>query len=209
MNTSSKKIPLDGASFLIWMIGESLGRTWSFSITGRSDLDPLHNAGKGRLYCIWHSQLLSLSYLFRNTGTTAVVSESSDGRKAAAVAHRWGHDIIQGSSTRGGASALRACVRTLQQGKNIVLTPDGPRGPSEIAKAGVAQIALLSGAPVVPVAAMPSSAWRLGSWDRFSIPKPYAYIDVRIRDPIDPHQYERETDPGSAMLSVIQKAMAL
>lgn len=207
MNTLQNKFPLDGASFLIWMIGECLGRTWSFSMTGRSDLDPHFGVDKGRIYCIWHSQLLSLSYLFRYTGTTAVVSESSDGRKAAAVAERWGHDIIPGSSTRGGAAALRSCVRALQQGKNIVITPDGPRGPREIAKAGVAQIALLSGASVIPAAALPSSAWRLGSWDRFSIPKPFAHIDVRFRDPVDPHRYEQEPEPESAMLSAIRKAM--
>ena len=207
MNVSPNKIPLDTASFTIWMLGELLGRTWNFAMTGRSDLDPLHDAGKGRIYCFWHSQLLSLSYLLRNTGKTAVVSESSDGRKAAAVAERWGHDVILGSSTRGGAYALRTCVRTLQQGKSIGITPDGPRGPRETAKAGVAQIALLSGAPVIPVAALPSSAWQLNSWDRFSIPKPFTYIDVRLRDPIDPHEYARETDPVAVMLSAIQKAM--
>lgn len=207
MNVTPNKIPLDAASFTIWMLGELLGRTWNFSMTGRSDLDPLHDAGKGRIYCFWHSQLLSLSYLFRNTGKTAVVSESSDGRKAAAVAERWGHTIILGSSTRGGVAALRRCVRTLQQGKNIVITPDGPRGPRESAKTGVAQIALLSGASVIPVAALPSSAWQLKSWDRFSIPKPFAYIDVRFRNPVDPHEYASEPEPASAMLSAIQKAM--
>jgi lysophospholipid acyltransferase (LPLAT)-like uncharacterized protein len=95
----------------------------------------------------------------------------------------------------------------LQQGKSIVITPDGPRGPREIAKSGVAQIALLSGASVVPMAALPSSAWRLNSWDRFCIPKLFAHIDVRFRDPIDPQKYARVTEPEAAVLAAIQKAM--
>jgi lysophospholipid acyltransferase (LPLAT)-like uncharacterized protein len=207
MDATQNKIPLDVAGFLIWMIGEMLGRTWSFGITGRSDLDPRHGSAKGRIYCLWHSHLLVLSYLFRNTGKYAVVSESRDGQKAASVARRWGHEIISGSSTRGGVGALRSCVRTLQQGKSIVITPDGPRGPREIAKAGVARIALLSGAVIVPIAALPDSEWRLDSWDGFSIPKPFAYIDVRLREPIDPKEFTLEPEPDHAILSALQKAM--
>lgn len=207
MNETHDKIPLDAVSFSIWMIGELLGRTWSFGLTGRSDMDPFHDAGKGRIYCFWHSQLLPLSFLFRNTGKTAVVSGSRDGRLAAAVAQRWGHAIIQGSSTRGGAEALRSCVRTLKKGNNIVITPDGPRGPREIAKSGVAQIALLSGAIVVPVAAIPSGEWRLNSWDGFSLPSPFSYINVRLRDPVDPADYAAGNEPVSAILAAIQKAM--
>jgi lysophospholipid acyltransferase (LPLAT)-like uncharacterized protein len=184
-----------------------LGNTWHYSVTGRNDFSPLDSNKKGRIYCFWHSQLLPISYLCRNTGKTAVVSESSDGRKAAAVAQRWGHAIINGSSTRGGPAALRECVRALQQGKSIAITPDGPRGPRETAKPGVAQIALLSGAPVVPLAALPSSAWYLNTWDKFCIPKPFAHIDLRVRDPLDPSLYSNERDQQSSILSAIQKAM--
>jgi hypothetical protein len=95
----------------------------------------------------------------------------------------------------------------LQQGKNIGITPDGPRGPREVVKAGVAQIALLSGAVVVPMAAMPSSAWRLNSWDGFALPALFTHIDVRLRDPVDPANYTSGNDPVQALQAAIQKAM--
>jgi hypothetical protein len=188
-------------------VGELLGRTWRATIAGRSDLDPFNDRGQGRIYAFWHSNLLALTYIFRDSNKIAVVSESKDGRRAAAVAQRWGHGIIHGSSSRGGTNAMRVSVRELREGRNIVITPDGPRGPREIVKPGVAQIALMSGAPVVPVTALPKHAWRLGSWDRFMIPVPFTSIAVRLGDPIHPQLSVRETDPAAHLVARIQKAL--
>jgi len=197
----------DSVSFSIWTIGEILCRTLDFSVTGRDDLDLFHDTGKGRIYCCWHSHLLPLAFFFRNTGKSAIISESSDGRRAAAVARKWGYSIIHGSSTRGGAAALRDSVRALQEGINVVVTPDGPRGPRETVKSGIAQIAIMANATIVPVAAFPSSAWKLNSWDRFVIPVPFAHIDVRLRDPIVPADFSREDDPESALVAAIQEGL--
>jgi lysophospholipid acyltransferase (LPLAT)-like uncharacterized protein len=203
------KIPLDAVSFAILALGNLLGHTWRYRITGRSDLDPLHDEGKGRIYCFWHSNLLPLAFVFRNTGKIAVVSESKDGTRAAAVAQRWHHGIIAGSSSHGGMAVLRESVRTLRNGNNIVITPDGPRGPREIVKQGVAQIALLAGSPVVSVTPLPNRAWRLHSWDRFMIPKPFTRIAIRLGDPLDPALSAQEPDPSAHFAARIQESMNL
>ena len=202
------KIPLDAVSAAIYLIGGLLGRTWRPTLAGRTDLEPFNDRGQGRIYAFWHSNLLPLCYIFRNTGKVAVVSESRDGRRAAAVAQRWGHGIIHGSSSHGGAFALRVCVRELREGRNIVITPDGPRGPAETAKSGVAQIALVSGAAVVPLLVKPKSAWRLRSWDRFIIPMPFTPITVFLGDPIHPQTSVLEKDPAAHLTARIQKALA-
>jgi lysophospholipid acyltransferase (LPLAT)-like uncharacterized protein len=205
MTDQQGKTSFDAVSASIFLLGEALGRTWRFSMTGRTDLRPFHDAGKGRMYAFWHSHLLPLAFYFRNSGKTAVISRSRDGVRAAAVAKAWGHTVIHGSSSSGGASALRVCIRELRRGANIVITPDGPRGPRETVKKGVAQIALISGARVVPVSVIPARAWRLNSWDRFLVPKPFTRVVIRLGDPIEPG-----TDGNAAdrLTARIQKALA-
>lgn len=210
MHTIRDKIPLDAVSASIVIIGEILGRTWRFSMTGCGDCDPFHDNGKGRIYAFWHASLLPLAFYFRNTSKTAMISESRDGRRAAAVALRWGHAVIQGSSSHGGAPALRSCVRALQSGSNIVITPDGPRGPREIVKRGVAQIALLSGAPVIPVSVAAGNALRLHSWDRMVIPLPFSKVVIHIGEPLNPDIPPADLKTGADHFTGrIQKALML
>ena len=205
---STDKIPLDAVSASIFIIGEILGRTWRFSVDGRGDYDPFHDYGKGCIYAFWHSSLLPLAFYFRNTAKTAIISESRDGTRAAAVAQRWGHAVIHGSSSHGGAPALRSCIRALKSGSNIVITPDGPRGPREIVKKGVAQIALLSGAPVIPVSVTAGSVLRLNSWDRTVIPLPFSKVVVRIGDPLCPDTSADTKTDTDRFTECIQKALA-
>lgn len=173
-------------ALLIWIIGSILGVTWRVTLRDPHSLLPFDDYRAGRIYCFWHSQLLALTFIFRNTGKTAVVSKSKDGQIAAGVAKRWKHGIIFGSSSRGGSTALRQCVRLLKEKRCIVITPDGPRGPKETVKPGIAQIALMARSPVVAVRMEADRCWRLGSWDRFVIPKPFASVMVTLCEPIPP-----------------------
>ena len=207
MPEQQKKIPLDAVSTAIFLIGEVLGRTWRFSMDDPCGLDPFHDGGKGRMYAFWHAYLLPLAFYFRNTGKTAVISGSRDGIRAAGVAQRWGHSVIHGSSSSGGALALRTCIRELQKGRSIVITPDGPRGPREIVKKGVAQIALISGASVIPVSVVPQRSWRLKSWDRFMIPKPFSRVTIRLGAPLGPGAGAPESISSDHFTAQIQKAL--
>ena len=180
-----------------------LGATWRISINDPFNLDPFNDRGKSRIYCLWHSRLLALTFIFRNTGKTAVVSKSRDGRMAAGAARRWHHAIIFGSSSRGGSAAFRESVHLLERKQCLVITPDGPRGPREKVKPGAARIAIATGAQVVPVDFRVSRCWRLNSWDKFIIPKPFARISVTLGEPLPPpetateeatEQYRREIE---------------
>ncbi len=192
--------------FVIWLIGTVLGRTWRISVTDPFSTDPFNDRSAGRIYCFWHSRLLALTYIFRNTGKTAVVSKSKDGRMAAGAARRWGHAIIFGSSSRGGSSAMRESVRLLERKQCLVITPDGPRGPRERVKAGVAQIAIATGAPVVPVDFSVNRCWRLRSWDRFIIPKPFARITVTLGEPLHPPTVTTD-EPTEAFRTTIETSL--
>jgi len=153
----NKPVPLDLVSASILLCGSILGKTWRLSVTGTTLIDPFHDRDKGVIYCFWHAHILPMAYIFRGIGVKAVVSDSKDGDRATAVAQRWRHETIRGSSSLHGISVIRACVRELKRGQNIVFVPDGPRGPREIVKPGIAQIALLAGASVFPVIALPKN----------------------------------------------------
>ena len=204
-----KLVPLDPVSGALLLVGTVLGKTWRYRVTGTKAIDPFRDKNKGVIYCFWHSHILVLSFLFRNIGAKAVVSSSKDGDRASAIAQRWNHETIRGSSSNHGASVLRQCVRELRRQQNIVLIPDGPRGPREVVKPGIARISLLANAPVFPVSAIPQKAWRLNSWDRFMIPKPFSIIELRIGEPVLPSLFVGKQDPVTDFTHFLQRTLTL
>lgn len=142
--------------------------------------------GSGRaVAAFWHERLPLMPALFararrQSPGLRAgvLVSRHADGRLIGAILARLGAEAVHGSSRRdgrerGGTAGALALLGLLEQGGVAVITPDGPRGPRRVAAPGVAQLAALSGAPVLPCAAQ--LRWRivLGSWDRMVLPLPF------------------------------------
>jgi lysophospholipid acyltransferase (LPLAT)-like uncharacterized protein len=103
-----------------------------------------------------------------------LISRHRDGRLIAAAVRPFGIDVVHASSSKGGAAGLRALARILAGGGVAVITPDGPRGPARVAAPGVAQLAALSGVPVLPCAVASSRMRLAGSWDRMRFPLPFA-----------------------------------
>jgi lysophospholipid acyltransferase (LPLAT)-like uncharacterized protein len=95
---------------------------------------------------------------------------------------RFGIDGARGSSSRGGSDALRELLRELErpQARDIGITPDGPRGPREKVQDGVLALAANSGRAIYPITLRYGRCWKLGSWDRFQIPRPGAVCRVII-----------------------------
>jgi lysophospholipid acyltransferase (LPLAT)-like uncharacterized protein len=189
--TISDQNPLVPAQFssrvagtVIWALSSAIGFTWKVSLSGQTDMAPSERADYGRIYAFWHSQLLPVSFTFRNSGTHAIVSRSRDGILASYIAGKWRHSIISGSSHRGGTAVLRQSLNILKDQGGIAITPDGPRGPREVVKPGAAQLAALSGAPVIILTVKPQRAWRFKSWDQFMIPKPFTRVNIHISAPL-------------------------
>ena len=96
----------------------------------------------------------------------------------------FGVKTVRGSSSRRGVAALIALKKALAAGEHLFITPDGPRGPRYHLQPGVVKLAQSSGAPIVSVRFYHSSSWRLKSWDRFHIPKPFSKVVINISDAI-------------------------
>jgi len=136
---------------------------------------------------LWHNRLLIFPFVLRrffsNRRGAALISASRDGDLLADAIARFGFDVVRGSSSRLGASAILRLTNVLASGRDVVITPDGPRGPAYELGPGIIFLAQKSGAAVLPVNMEYSSCWRLKSWDRFVLPRPFARIRVIIGPP--------------------------
>ena len=147
------------------------------------NLAPFRRLRTPVIFVFWHGSLLPLVHYHRHERIVVLVSEHADGERIARVLARRGFGTVRGSSTRGGARGLRALVRAARAGRDLALTPDGPRGPRGEFKPGALAAARMTGLPIVPLAVSASAAWHLGSWDGFMVPKPFARVRVTYGDP--------------------------
>jgi lysophospholipid acyltransferase (LPLAT)-like uncharacterized protein len=130
------------------------------------------------VFTLWHGEMLPLLWYHRNQGVAVLVSEHTDGELIAQILGSMGYRTIRGSTSRGAGRALIGVVRTLREGGDVAITPDGPRGPRHKFAPGAAVAAQRSGAPIVPTVAHVDRYWKLKTWDGFMIPKPFARITV-------------------------------
>lgn len=160
-----------------------LGRTWRFRVVNGDAVRNLRSNELPFIFALWHGHLLPLLWYHRDEGVTILISEHRDGELVARTAESLGYGLIRGSTTRGGGRALISLVRELQSGRVVAITPDGPRGPAEKFAPGALVAAQRSDSFILPVAVSASRAWRLRSWDRFMIPKPFARVTVAYGPP--------------------------
>lgn len=161
----------------------ALARTWSYDVVGEGNLAATE-ADEGRLVALWHGRMLVGTPRHRDSGWSILVSPSDDGALMQVLLDRFGYAVIRGSTSQGGARALRRLLEVLRRGGTIVLTPDGPRGPRHSMNQGLAWMASRTGFPVVPVGFACDRARRLGSWDAFTIPRRGARIAVCYGEPL-------------------------
>jgi lysophospholipid acyltransferase (LPLAT)-like uncharacterized protein len=160
-----------------------LARTWRFHIVNASAIDDLRAAKRNFIFSLWHGQLLPLLWHHRDEGVVLLISEHRDGELVARAAESLGYALVRGSTTRGAERALISIIRELQAGREVAITPDGPKGPAGKYAPGALIASQRSGAVILPVVAVADRAWRLKSWDRFMIPKPFARVTVAYGNP--------------------------
>jgi hypothetical protein len=147
-----------------------LGRSMRMDSQGHEQVDALYRQGRHIILAFWHAQQLMVPLGYRGTEANVLISRHQDGEIIARIISRFGHRAVRGSSTRGGALALRELIRLGRSGADLVVTPDGPKGPRQVAKLGVVQLAKATGLPIVPLAfscsKKNSSRVGIGSWSR-------------------------------------------
>lgn len=151
----------------------TLGMTWRVR---RQGIVP---ADWRALGAFLHGDILMMAHVFRNFGAAVIISHHGDGELIARVVQRMGNRAVRGSTTRGGARAVREMLAS-HADRPWAITPDGPRGPRGRVQEGVVLLAAQSGRPILPFGFAFSRGKRLRSWDRFAIPAPFARIVVHV-----------------------------
>jgi lysophospholipid acyltransferase (LPLAT)-like uncharacterized protein len=115
----------------------------------------------------------------------ALTSQHRDGSFVACVLRAIGVPTVRGSTGHQGGNALRK-ILTVATDRDIVMTPDGPRGPRRNMSRGTVFLASRSGRAVVPTAFSCERSWTIrGSWTDLVIPKPFSKVFLLAGDPID------------------------
>jgi lysophospholipid acyltransferase (LPLAT)-like uncharacterized protein len=172
-------------AFGYWLL-QVWARTLRYKVQDHADV--VHKpVTKNFIGCLWHNRLLILPFILNRFTPgrhgAALISASRDGDLLTDAIRRFGFDVIRGSSSRMGATALLQLTEVLASGGDVVITPDGPRGPVYELGPGLVFLAQKTGAPVLPINLEYSSCWRFKSWDRFILPRPFSQVRVTFDRP--------------------------
>jgi lysophospholipid acyltransferase (LPLAT)-like uncharacterized protein len=161
-----------------------LGRLTSITVVGDEQGRRMLDARQNCLVACWHGKMLLPIYYLRRRGVWALVSMHSDGEVIAGVLQKLGFHCVRGSSTRGGNVARQQLQEKLSEDQTVLITPDGPTGPRQKMKAGAVVTAQRSGVPVLPLSFTSTRLHQFGSWDRFTIWKPFSRTCLLVGEPI-------------------------
>ena len=174
--TFKQRVIIRLAGVLLYWLIRAIGVTLRFEVKGWEN----HTNNEPLIYCFWHNRIPIATYFWRHRGIVVMSSRSFDSEYIARFIQRFGYGAARGSSTRGGKAALIQMIRAVRSGKSAAFTVDGPRGPIYEAKPGAITLAAKSGAAILPFSISLERCWRLPSWDKIEIPKPFSRSFVVI-----------------------------
>jgi lysophospholipid acyltransferase (LPLAT)-like uncharacterized protein len=174
-----------------------LGATWRIRHAGAEHVRRARAVRGSVIYVFTHGVILPLAYAHRGRGAHVLISESRDGEIIARITERLGFRSVRGSSSE--------LVRLARDGRNLAITPVGPKGPRGSVAPGTVLVAARSEVPIVPVGVAADRAWRARSWDRFLVPKPWARVAIAYGPPLSFAPTDLDND---ASARIVEQAMA-
>jgi hypothetical protein len=165
---------------LVGILGRMILWLWAKStrmkIIGEKDYRRLRKEGKPVIFLVWHGRIFIVPYFFRRRGIMPLISPSKDGEIAARIMSRWGYKILRGSGSHAVIKAWGEMIAELKDGGELIIVPDGPRGPNREMKLGGIKLAQESGAVLVPFTFSSSKKKFLKSWDKFLMFLPFSRV---------------------------------
>jgi hypothetical protein len=177
--TCKQRLIIRAAGWLLYWLIRLIGATMKFEVIGGEHV----SAESPQVFCFWHNRIPVATYFWRQRGIVVMSSRSFDSEYIARFIQRFGYGAARGSSTRGGKAALIQMIRAVRGGRSAAFTVDGPKGPLYQVKPGALLLAAKTGAAILPFSISLDRCWRLPSWDRIEIPKPFARAVVVIGAP--------------------------
>ena len=165
-----------------------MGWTLRYQITGLEQMSGKYGA-RPVIFALWHNRIFAMPYskprLSPDREVCVLTSASKDGAILERAVKGFGITSVRGSSSRRGAAALISLKKKLKAGVTVTITPDGPKGPRYKLQPGVVKLAQTSGAPIIALSIEFKKCWRLKSWDKFCIPKPFSKVLVHLEDGVE------------------------
>ena len=154
--------------------------------TTRKKFHYITNIDESQHVCVcWHGELLMSPQAYRHIHkrhpSSAIISSHFDGALIARTLQFLKIRPLRGSSRKGARQVLIQAFKSIKSGEEVLITPDGPKGPRHSMSDGAVGIALKSKLPIFVMNFRANSYWQLGSWDRFAIPKPFTQVDFYIQ----------------------------
>jgi len=174
-------------NFLVDALGRPILWVWTKScrmtVVGENEHEALRREGKACIIAVWHGRILLPPFYFRKRDIMPLISPSGDGEIVARIVSGWGFKVLRGSSSHSMVGAWKDMIRELRSGGELIIVPDGPRGPNRILKEGCLRLAQETGAWIVPFSFSASRRKFLNSWDRFLFFKPFSRLAVLFGKP--------------------------
>ena len=171
--------------FLLYATLKLIGGTIRQRVVQDAGLHARFAAGDQIIFAFWHGQMVTMPSAYKGRGACILVSQHRDGALISRAIESLGIEVVHGSSTRGWVKGLKGMLAAAQRGCDLVVVPDGPRGPRCRAKPGVLQLARATGLPIYPVSSASRRQVRFSrSWDWLGIPLPWSAVTYAVGEPL-------------------------
>lgn len=171
--------------FLGYLLLRFLVATMRFTFVNFEGVRGRVARGSNIFFAFWHGRLMMMSWAYPGRGITTLISQHRDGELVARAVEYFGFECVRGSTTRGWMGGIKGLLRAVRRGRDLALTPDGPRGPRFKAQVGIVKIASRTGLPIVPVSFGASRKKTFKSWDAFLMPYPFSRGVFICGEPIE------------------------
>lgn len=149
----------------------------------KGEMKSLQAAGHTPILMFWHEHIFCMPWIGPSY-SAALQSPHADGRLLAYATMFFGVKPVFGSSNRQALSGMRELMREMKKGRVAAISPDGPRGPARRLAGGAVALAQMTGQPILPCVWATEKCWRMNSWDKMRIPKPFSRGEIIWGDPI-------------------------
>ncbi len=170
--------------YVAWLIFMLISLTMNLRVVGIRKVWRLLKQRKGAILVAWHGNIFLPLFALRRLGIHGLVSLSRDGEYLDKTSQLLGWNSIRGSTYAGRVKVLLAATRFVKQGVVLGLTPDGPRGPAKQVFPGTLYLASTSQCPILPMGSAVRPCWKLPTWDRAEVPKPFSVATMVIGEPV-------------------------
>ena len=168
------KITITVAPFLASLLIRFLAMTMRIAYINFDKIQNDWQNSKNVIIAFWHGRLMMMPHVYRGRGISILVSQHRDGELIARTVRNFGIDSVRGSSTRGWLGGVKGLLNEIKKGRDIAITPDGPRGPRFNVQMGIVHLAKITGLPIIPMTFSASKKKTFKSWDAFIIPYPFS-----------------------------------